>query len=218
MLGYYDYTVWLTYCSLCSSIAGLFLGFSGYPVEACFCLLLCALFDTFDGMVARTKKDRTGEEKRFGIQIDSLSDLVAFGVLPGAVGFGIFFKEERPFALKALFCCAAAALALAALIRLAYFNVDEGNRQECTSQKRTEYEGLPVTSSAGIAPLLAVTCLLLRLDTAGIFLYMAGMLAMGFLFICGKLRIRKPSARDLVLLLIVGVVEVSLLLYCLGGV
>ena len=47
---------------------------------------------------------------------------------------------------------------------------------------------------------------------------MAGMLAMGFLFICGKLRIRKPSARDLVLLLIVGVVEVSLLLYCLGGV
>ena len=42
--------------------------------------------DMFDGIVARTKKDRTDEEKRFGIQLDSLSDIVCFGVLPFVIG------------------------------------------------------------------------------------------------------------------------------------
>ena len=36
----------------------------------------------FDGKIARTKKNRTEDEKRFGIQIDSLCDVVCFGVFP----------------------------------------------------------------------------------------------------------------------------------------
>lgn len=42
-----------------------------------------------DGRIARTKKDRTEQEKRFGIQIDSLNDLVCFGVLPAAIGWSM---------------------------------------------------------------------------------------------------------------------------------
>ena len=44
----------------------------------------------FDGKVARTKKDRTDFEKDNGIQLDSLSDLLAFGLLPAAIGFRLF--------------------------------------------------------------------------------------------------------------------------------
>lgn len=39
----------------------------------------------FDGRVARTKKNRTAEQKGFGIQIDSLCDIVAFGILPAVI-------------------------------------------------------------------------------------------------------------------------------------
>ena len=46
------------------------------------CLAISGLCDMFDGKVARTKKDRTEAEKRFGIQIDSLADIVCFGVSP----------------------------------------------------------------------------------------------------------------------------------------
>ena len=47
-----------------------------------FILGMSGLLDTFDGKVARTKKNRTEDQKRFGIQIDSLCDIVCFGVCP----------------------------------------------------------------------------------------------------------------------------------------
>ena len=91
MLGYYDYTVILTYFSLISAGVGIFLCLSGngHPYLGVFFLLFCGLCDAFDGKVARTKRDRTPEQRCFEIQIDSLSDLVAFGVLPACIGIAM---------------------------------------------------------------------------------------------------------------------------------
>ena len=41
----------------------------------------------FDGKIARTKKNRTEVEKRFGIQIDSLADIICFGVAPSLIAY-----------------------------------------------------------------------------------------------------------------------------------
>lgn len=87
MIGYYNYTVILTYLSLISALFGTHLAFRGEPVGALICLLLCGAFDSFDGMVARTKKGRTEEEKKFGIQIDSLVDMFSFGIFPAIIGY-----------------------------------------------------------------------------------------------------------------------------------
>ena len=91
MVGVYDYTVVLTYFSLASAVTGIFVSLSGpgHPVLGSLFLLLCGLFDAFDGRVARRKKDRTELERQFGIQIDSLTDLVAFGVLPACIGIAL---------------------------------------------------------------------------------------------------------------------------------
>ena len=70
MIGFYNYTVILTYCSLISAIVGTHFAFEHNYVLALFCLMLCGFFDSFDGIVARSKKDRTEEEKKFGIQIE----------------------------------------------------------------------------------------------------------------------------------------------------
>ena len=88
MIGFYDYTVILTYFSLLSATSGIVVALSGggHPYYGCLFLLFCGFCDAFDGKVARTKKGRTRMEKDFGIQIDSLSDLVAFGVLPACIG------------------------------------------------------------------------------------------------------------------------------------
>ena len=87
MVGYYNYTVWLTYFSLVSGMTGITLCFlvPDKPILAVACLLLSGLCDLFDGKIARTKKDRTASEKAYGIQIDSLVDLVCFGVLPAMI-------------------------------------------------------------------------------------------------------------------------------------
>ena len=82
MLGVYDYTVILTYISLMVSIGGMLFSLNGDCRMALVCLAISGLCDMFDGKVARTKKDRTEVEKRFGIQIDSLADIVCFGVSP----------------------------------------------------------------------------------------------------------------------------------------
>ena len=83
MIGIYNYTVVLTYMSLCSSVFGMTQAIHGHFKIAIFCLALSGLCDMFDGKVARSKKDRTDDEKAFGIQIDSLCDVVCFRNLSG---------------------------------------------------------------------------------------------------------------------------------------
>ena len=61
------------------------LSLNGHLDLAVLCLALSGLCDMFDGKIARTKKDRTEIEKRFGIQIDSLCDVVCFGVFPAMI-------------------------------------------------------------------------------------------------------------------------------------
>ena len=102
MIGFYDYTVILTYLSLLSAGAGIIISLSGtgHPYIGTFFLLFCGLCDAFDGRVARTKDNRTDMEKAFGIQIDSLSDLVAFGVLPACIGSAMIRTSS---VLQALF-------------------------------------------------------------------------------------------------------------------
>lgn len=91
MIGFYDYTVILTYLSILSGTTGIILCLNGvgHPYLGMFFLLFSGLCDTFDGKVARSKKDRTEQMKKFGIQIDSLSDLIAFGVLPACIGIAM---------------------------------------------------------------------------------------------------------------------------------
>ena len=83
MIGFYDYTVILTYISFASSISGIFLATRGHFNWATFCLAFSGLCDMFDGKNCSDEvKNRTEDEKRFGIQIDSLCDVVCFGVFP----------------------------------------------------------------------------------------------------------------------------------------
>ena len=146
MLGIYNYTVILTYIGFLSGFAGILCALEGHLSAAVLCLLGAGVCDVFDGKVASTKKDRTRSEKRFGIQIDSLSDLVCFGVLPAVIVYSLGGAWVRALACGAYVLCA--------LIRLAWFNVDEEARQDFDTGRRKVYLGLPVTSAAAIFPLL----------------------------------------------------------------
>ncbi len=145
MLGIYNYTVILTYLGMLSGFAGILCAFGGNTGWALNCLIFSGVCDMFDGKVASTKKDRSRSEKRFGIQIDSLSDLICFGVLPALIVYALGGGWLR--------ILAGGVYVLAALIRLAWFNVDEEARQDFDTGRRKVYLGLPVTSSAAVFPL-----------------------------------------------------------------
>lgn len=146
LLGYYDYTVILTYCGMLFSFFGILQAISQDYWNAVICLVLAGVCDMFDGAVASTK-DRNKNEKRFGIQIDSLSDLISFGVLPAIFVYMVSGKNAFVGLTASLFV-------LCALIRLAYFNVLEEERQRHTTERRKSYLGVPVTTIAVFLPVV----------------------------------------------------------------
>lgn len=200
MIGYYDYTVLLTYLGFASGMVGIYLSILGDPFKAIICLMFSGLCDMFDGKVARTKKKRTVEERQFGVQLDSLSDLVCFGVLPAMIGYSLGIKETYLIPLLIFY-------PLAALIRLAYFNVLEIIRNSSTPVKT--YTGLPVTSSALIFPLLfAFKGLIGKIFPL---IYAALLLIVGCLFI-SKIKIKKPGIKVMILFIVIGVIEILLII------
>lgn len=146
LLGFYNYTVILTYLGVLIAFSGITFAINGDIHNALICLLLAGVCDMFDGKIASTK-ERTRQEKRFGIQIDSLSDLIAFGVLPALLIYKMTEDHVYSFYICGMYV-------LCALIRLAYFNVDEEERQSQTTGSRKVYLGLPVTTVAILLPVL----------------------------------------------------------------
>ena len=144
MIGYYNYTVILTYIGTLFGFTGITYIWNGNLRIALLCLIGAGICDMFDGKIASTKK-RTKEEKRFGIQIDSLSDVICFGVLPALIIYHCGGKGM----LNNFIC---GTYMLCALIRLAWFNVDEEMRQDTEDGSREGYRGLPVTTSALLIP------------------------------------------------------------------
>lgn len=209
MIGFYDYTVVVTYISLVSSILGIFSAMEGRMSIAVFCLAFSGLCDMFDGKIARTKKNRTDEEKSFGIQIDSLCDMVCFGVFPIILGYKLGMC--RPYGIVIL-----AFYGLAGVIRLAYFNVVEEKRQSETSEKRTYYQGLPITSMSVVMPLLFVVSVLFPGFHYFVFSLHIAVLLVGFLFVL-DFRFRKPTNRELVVLVTVVAVAVLFILFYKEG-
>lgn len=206
LLGYYNYTVILTYIGMMTGFLGIIYTLRGNLSAALVCLLLAGLCDMFDGAIASTMTTRTADEKCFGIQIDSLSDLICFGVLPGVIVCHINNDSRLSYVICAFFV-------LGALIRLAYFNVSEQNRQKETKERRKCYYGVPVTTVALALPGLFELCgfLKLRKDIAGC----VALAIIGILFIV-PVPIKKPKILGKLLLALFGALEFVLLILGFG--
>ena len=220
MIGFYNYTVILTYLSLVSASCGIIAALSGggHPYIGTFFLLFCGLCDAFDGKVARTKKERSQTERSFGVQIDSLSDIVAFGVLPAAIGSAMLRRSplgalvygtplEKPLGVGVM--AILVLYILAAMIRLAWYNVTEEERQKTEDGVRKYYTGLPVTSSALIFPVILLLQYVIPADITPVYFVTALFCAIAFL---SPVQIRKPELRGVLILVGIGAVEFLLLL------
>ena len=212
MLGVYNYTVILTYLGMASSFIGMIFTFNGNLKLALLCLMIAGLLDMFDGKVASFKKNRTDFEKNFGIQIDSFADLISYGVLVALIIFRFcIFREPGAYQTSCLMktvisavCCL---YTLCALIRLSYFNVDEQERQTKTDEVRSEYKGLPVTSSAVIVPALFIVFACANVpdyakEISGLLL----LVVVGLAFIT-PFKLRKPHTVGKTILIAIGISE-----------
>lgn len=205
MIGFYDYTVILTYLSFASASAGIFCAVTMHLRVAIFFLALSGLCDMFDGKIARTKKNRTEDEKSFGIQIDSLCDIVCFGVLPMIICFKLGMDHVYSMAILIMY-------GLAGLIRLAFFNVMEAKRQETSAEARKYYQGLPITSMAVALPLLYLVSPLFPTRDMFIIALHIMVALVGVLFVT-DFKFHKPSTKEVFLLVAVVAAAVLVILF-----
>ncbi len=217
MVGFYNYTVILTYVSLLISSLGISLAAIGKTDLALYCLIASGVCDMFDGKIARTRKKSTESEKKFGIQLDSLSDIVCFGVLPAVIAGSLIAEPAENLLLTVLTWVFGGLLILCALIRLAYFNVTEEERQATTKARRTSYIGLPVTTSALIFPLAYAIVLLfnyLGWTMIAPFVFPAALIVTAFFFIA-PISVRKPTGLYLGVLCFIGACEIAFIVFAL---
>ena len=201
MIGYYNYTVILTYIGTLFGFAGItYIGNSNLRM-ALLCLMFAGFCDMFDGKIASTMK-RTKQEKRFGIQIDSLSDLICFGVLPALIVFQCSDKKVLPVFISGLYL-------LCALIRLAWFNVDEEERQDEQTGGRETYLGLPVTTSALLLPLFIGTAQLLSLPVGALSPWLLCGIAIAFI---APFHLKKLGAMGKIIMLLLGAAALAVVI------
>ncbi len=130
------------------TLAGMFFGFfaittaikGDYPRAAWF-ILIAMVFDGIDGWVARM----TNTTSRFGLELDSLSDLVAFGVAPAVLLYTWALKPfgRVGFATAFLFAACGA-------LRLARYNV------QMTKEEKLSFTGMPIPAAATIVASLVI--------------------------------------------------------------
>ena len=189
LIGFYDYTVLLTYGSIVSAVLGMVQASNGSFTAAIICLMVSGICDAFDGTVARTKKKRTDDEKAFGIQLDSLCDVVSFGVFPAYLCYCMGVNGVLGLACVCLY-------SLSAVCRLAFFNVLEAKRQQVETGSNKYYRGLPVTSISMLFPFIYLFRGFFTTEVFALILH-GMLLVVAFLFVL-DFKVRKPDMKKLI--------------------
>ncbi len=111
-----DFPNILSLIGLLCAVLGIYYAILGYFYIAMIGVLWAVVFDWVDGIVARRIKGRTDYHRAFGNQLDSLIDIVSFGVFPAI--FLLSYGKFNPWFLPGAFFIVAAGV-----IRLSYFNI-----------------------------------------------------------------------------------------------
>lgn len=188
-IGKYNKSVIVTYLGVLSTMVGIYL-ILGYAVPkmtgAIICLMISGICDMFDGKVARMCKNRTEEDKEYGIQIDSLTDMISFIAFPIVTLYGVSIYFD--IALNPIVTILALTLfTVAGISRLAFFNL--GAHSEDGPVKY--YSGLPVTTTAMILPAIYLLRYAIPKDIF-VSIYLGAFVLIAFLFVY-NFKIKKPK-------------------------
>jgi CDP-diacylglycerol--serine O-phosphatidyltransferase len=136
-----------TSCSLFGGFYAIIAAIQGRYEAAAIAILISAIFDGLDGKIARF----TNTTSQFGVEFDSLSDLVAFGVAPGLLAFAWSLEPFGRFGWLAVFL-----YIVCGALRLARFNIQK------RSLESRHFKGLPIPGAA-----IFIATLVLFIDSLG---------------------------------------------------
>lgn len=147
IIGYYRDCDLLTMTGTFCALLGCVCAINGNRLLPIFFLILSGICDGFDGKLAR-RKEATKEQSVYGVQLDSLSDLISFGVFPLVLTVSALPKDSYLTWVAIIF------YSLCGMIRLAYFNTLD----ICKESEKGYFIGAPITTISIIYPLLYLIC------------------------------------------------------------
>lgn len=126
----------ITCANLFSGCIGIVLAFQGELIGAAYAIFLSAIFDFFDGLASRVLKSFSG----IGKDLDSLADIVSFGVLPAVIMYQILLAGHQINKVSDYLNFIAFLIPVFSALRLAKFNVD--------TRQAENFIGLPTPANA----------------------------------------------------------------------
>lgn len=177
-IGFFRKCDLLTMLGTSLAFLGIYLACEDHFTVAVFCLLLCGICDSFDGTLARKYK-YSKEAQEYGVQLDSLSDVICFGVLPAVITM-LVTKSYISVLIGIFFM-------LCGVVRLAYFNM----LHTTNNAKKGVYIGVPITAIAIVYPIIFIIIKYISFDILKIVMPIL-LIIMGVLEI-SKINIKKPN-------------------------
>ncbi len=126
----------ITCANLFSGCIGIVLAFKGELIAAAYAIFLSAIFDFFDGLASRVLKSFSG----IGKELDSLADMVSFGVLPAVIMYQLMLQAHQIEKISDYLNFIAFLIPVFSALRLAKFNVD--------TRQAENFIGLPTPANA----------------------------------------------------------------------
>ena len=177
----------ITILGVVCAITGMLLCFIGKAGFAAVLLSVSGICDGFDGYFAK-KVRKPHQSSEYGVELDSLADIVCAGVFPVVLSMSLGFTKWYNLIAYVLFI-------MCGITRLAYYNVN--------SSSKDYFNGVPITVSAFLIPIIY---LIFRNSTSRIYLMIALMcsfLALSILYVT-NVKIKKPSLEDRTIWSVIG--------------
>lgn len=187
-IGYYNKSIILTFISLFLCIFGISMALNNNVTISFIILIICGICDCFDGYIASFVK-RTENEKKYGVELDSIVDIVCYGVYPIIISFSLGYNSIYNILIYFIYI-------FSSVTRLCYFNIDENNKKY--------FKGVPITTISFILPVI------LAFTTNELFL-MFTLLVFSFLYLL-NIKINKLKIRYKWLMLLLGIILIILII------
>lgn len=126
----------ITCANLFSGCIGIVFAFQGNLIAAAYAIFLSAIFDFFDGLASRVLKSFSG----IGKDLDSLADMVSFGVLPAVIMYQLLLQAHQIDNISTYLNFIAFLIPVFSALRLAKFNID--------TRQSENFIGLPTPANA----------------------------------------------------------------------
>lgn len=179
----------LTYVGLILAVLGIQLCLVGNIDLAIMCLLIAGICDGFDGAFAR--KLRKDGDPNFGVELDSLVDIISSGVFPVVICLSMGFNSILDLVIYTIFL-------VCGVGRLAYYNI--------TSKENSGYfTGVPITVSTILLPLIYVI-------TKKEIVFVGALLTLSVAYV-SNFKIKKLDLKSKIALSVVGILFILFLIF-----